>query len=124
MPEALAQCEEFVSGQMRDRQVQGLIVCKIAQLRAMNGDFDIARAMCRAAGRCSTIWGRAWSVSTTSSDLGMIELLAGDPAAAERALRPDYDAWSRNRRDLLLSTMAAGSRAPCASKAATTKRSS
>jgi hypothetical protein len=72
--QALEQCEEFVSGQMRDRQVQGLIMCKLAQLRAMNGEFEKARTMYRQARAMLDDLGRTVNVSTTSFDLGMIEL--------------------------------------------------
>ena len=47
-------------------------------------------------------------VSTTSFDLGMIELLADDPAAAERALRADYDALVQLGATYVISTMGAG----------------
>jgi len=106
--QALQQCEEFVSGQMRDRQVQGLIMCKLAQLRAMKGEFENARTMYRQARAMLDDLGQTVDVSTTSFDLGMIELLAGDPAAAERALRADYDALVQLGATYVISTMGAG----------------
>ena len=105
--QALQQCEEFVTGDMRDRLVQGLIMCKIAQLRAMNGDFADARTMYRHARKMLDDLGQSVNVATTSFDLGMIELLAGDPAEAERAVRADYDALVQLGATYLLSGMGA-----------------
>jgi len=89
--QALQQCEGFVTDGMRDRLVQGLITCKVAQLRAMNGDFASARTMYYQARGLLDDLGQSVHVATTSFDLGMIELLAGDAVAAERAVRPDYE---------------------------------
>jgi ATP/maltotriose-dependent transcriptional regulator MalT len=105
--QALEQCQEFVGGQLHDRQVQGLIMCKLAQLRAMNGEFDEARTMYQQARAMLDDLGSTVNVATTSFDLGMIELLADDPAAAERALRADYDTLVQLGATYLISSMGA-----------------
>ena len=101
--EALQQCEGFVTGEMSDRLVQGLIKCKLAQLRAMGGDFAAARAMYHEARNVFEELGPSVKVATTSCDLAYIELLADDPAAAERAVRADYDALVQLGANYLLS---------------------
>jgi len=105
--EALQQCESFVTDGMRDRLVQGLIMCKVAQLRAMNGDFADARTLYHQARSLLDDLGQSVNVATTSFDLGMVELLAGDPVAAERAVRPDYETLQAMGATYLLSSMGA-----------------
>ena len=110
---------------MRDRQVQGLIMCKLAQLRAMNGDFANARTMYHQARALLDDLGQTVRAATSSCDLGMIELLADDPAAAERAVRADYDTLVQLGATYFLSSMASDPRARGArARAATRKRSS
>ena len=77
--QALQQCQEFVTGELRDRQVQGLIMCKLAQLRAMNGDFETARTMYYQARALLNDLGHSVRAAVSSCDLALIELLAGDP---------------------------------------------
>ena len=47
VPEAIEQCEGILARGLSDRQVESLITCKLAQLRAMNGEFDSARSLYR-----------------------------------------------------------------------------
>ena len=112
--QALEQCEEFVSGELRDRQVQGLIMCKLAQLRAMNGDFESARSMYHQARSMLNDLGHSVRAAQSSCDLATIELLAGDPAAAERELRVDYETLVQMGATYFLSSMAGhpGARRP------------
>jgi len=104
--QALRQCEEFVDGELRDRQVQGLIMCRLAQLRAMNGDFENARSMYHRARSMLDDLGHSVRTAQSSSDLASIELLAGDPAAAESAMRVDYETVVRMGTTYFLSSMA------------------
>jgi len=46
VPEAIALCGTLIAEDLPDRQVQNLIVCKLALLHAMNGEFETAREMC------------------------------------------------------------------------------
>jgi ATP/maltotriose-dependent transcriptional regulator MalT len=103
--QALQQCEEFVSGELRDRQVQGLIMCKLAQLRAMNGDFETARGMYYQARGLLNDLGQSVRAAVSSCDLALVELLAGDPVAAERELRVDYDTLVQMGTTYFLSSM-------------------
>ena len=104
--QALKQCEEFVSGELRDRQVQGLIMCKLAQLRAMNGDFESARSMYYQGRSMLNDLGHSVRAAQSSCDLATVEILAGDPAAAERELRVDYETLVQMGATYFLSSMA------------------
>ena len=104
--QALEQCQEFVTGDLRDRQVQGMIMCKLAQLRAMNGEFESARTMYRQARSLLDDLGKSMRAAQSSFDLATIELLAGDPAAAERELRVDYETIVQMGGTYFLSSMA------------------
>ena len=108
------QCEEFANSELRDRQVQGLIMCKLAQLRAMNGDFESARTMYHQARAMLDDLGQTVRAATSSYDLGMVELLAGDPAAAERAVRADYDTLCSSAQPTSCRRWPASWRARCA----------
>ena len=107
VPEAIAQCEALIADDLADRQVQNLIVCKIAQLRAMNGDFDDAREMCLRGRAVLRDLGQGVRAASPRRDLAAVELLAGDPAAAERELRPDCEMLEKMGETYFLSTMAA-----------------
>jgi class 3 adenylate cyclase/tetratricopeptide (TPR) repeat protein len=107
VPQAIEQCEALIAEEFADRQVQNLIVCKIAQLRAMNGDVDTARTMCRDARAVLRDLGPGVRAASASFDLAFVELLAGDAAAAERELRPDCDLLEKMGETYFLSSMAA-----------------
>jgi class 3 adenylate cyclase/tetratricopeptide (TPR) repeat protein len=108
VPKAIEQCEALIAEDIPDRQVQNLIVCKIAHLRAMNDeDVDEARSMCRSARDVLRDLGRGVRAASASLDLAAIELLAGDAAAAEREVRPDCELLEKMGETFFLSTMAA-----------------
>ena len=106
VPEAIAQCEALIADDLPDRQVQNLIVCKVARLRAMNGDFDTAREMCLRGRAVLRDLGPGVRTASASTDLAAVELLAGDPAAAERELRPDCEMLEKMGETYFMSTMA------------------
>ena len=105
--QAIEQCEALIGEGLADRQVQNLIVCKIALLRAMNGDCDPAREMCQRARAILRDLGQGVRAASASIDLAMIELLSGDPAAAEREVRPDCEMLQKIGETFFLSSMAA-----------------
>ena len=47
--EAIEQCEHLVTEGLSDRQSEALVLCSLAQLRAMQGDFERARELVGAA---------------------------------------------------------------------------
>jgi tetratricopeptide (TPR) repeat protein len=105
--QAIEQCNALIADDLGDRQIQGVIMLKLAHLRAMNGEFEIARNLYREARALLRDLGQGLRLATASLDSGMVELLAGDPAAAERELRPDYDTLVAMGNSYSLSTMAA-----------------
>jgi len=103
--EAIAQCEGLIAGDMGDRQVQNLIVCKIAQLHLMSGDHETGSQNARSARTVLRDLGQGVRSASSSLDLAMLELLAGDPAAAERELREDREMLEAMGETYFLSTM-------------------
>ena len=65
---------------------------QLAQLTAMAGDFDTARDLYRSSQAKLVELRAGIHALSTSLDAARVELLAGDPAAAEQLLRRDYDA--------------------------------
>ncbi len=95
VPEAVARCEELIERARGDRKVEALTRCALAHLEAMLGDFEAARAHYRASRAALQELGWKMLAATISIDSGTIEMLAGDPAAAEAELRTDYEALRR-----------------------------
>jgi len=107
VPQAIEQCEGILAGGLKDRQVESVIRCRLAQLRAMNGEFEAARALYRAARATLRELGQGLHAASTGLDVVIVELLAGDAAAAEREARADYDFLKERGETFFLSTMAA-----------------
>jgi tetratricopeptide (TPR) repeat protein len=104
--EAIEQCEALIQKGLVDRQVRGQVLGKLAQLQAMRRDFDAARATYRQGRALLEDLGHGVHVASSSLDIAVVELLAGDAAAAERELRPDYAALEAMGETFYLSTMA------------------
>ena len=90
VPEAIATCEEVLARAQDDRRAKALAELAIGQLEAMRGDFDRARLLYRHSRASLEELGCLLLAALTSLDSSAIELLAGDPAAAESELRTDY----------------------------------
>jgi len=85
---AIARGEQLLQTASGDPWAEAEILAPLSQLYAYAGRFADARA---AVARAQSVYGRSgakleWAV-TTSSRAGQIELIAGNPAAAERYLR-------------------------------------
>ncbi|HEU5297691.1 MAG TPA: adenylate/guanylate cyclase domain-containing protein [Burkholderiaceae bacterium] len=89
--QAIAQCEALIAGDFPDRQVKNLITCLVSQLHAMVGNHEVARRNARSARAVLRDLGQGVRAAASSIDLATVELLAGDPAAAERELRTDFE---------------------------------
>ena len=103
---AIERCEairEEVSG---DLVARADILQPLAGLHAMEGRFDEARALIAAADAAFEELGRTLG-SAVSHHAAMVELLAGDPVAAERLLRQGYAALEEMGEKVVLSTTAA-----------------
>jgi class 3 adenylate cyclase/tetratricopeptide (TPR) repeat protein len=91
--EAVARCERLLAHGLATRQAEGLVLSVLAHLRAMQGEFDKARNLY---GRARTQLEELGAVNAAlaSIDSSVVEMLAGDPVAAERELREDYEKLS------------------------------
>jgi predicted ATPase/class 3 adenylate cyclase len=91
VPEAIERSERLLVQGLANRRSEALVLCVLAHLRAMEGDFDEARELyTRARGLLDEL-GVAVLAAWTSSESSAVEMLAGDPSRAEERLRPDYE---------------------------------
>jgi hypothetical protein len=106
VPAAIGQLERLLDGVEDDRRTSGLLRCFLAQLQAMNGEIDAARRTYRAARAALEDLGRNVLAASVSLNSWRVEMLARDPAAAERELRRDHAALEAMGERYLLSTVA------------------
>jgi hypothetical protein len=78
-----------------DRRTEGLVLCAWSQLEAMRGNFAEARALYGTARAVLTDLGGGVLGASTALDSSTVEILAGDPAAAERELVRDTELLER-----------------------------
>jgi ATP/maltotriose-dependent transcriptional regulator MalT len=90
VPEAIATCEEVLTWAQDDRKARALTELCIGHLEAMRGNFERARLLYRQSRAALEKFGYLFLAALTSLDSSVIELLAGDLAAAESELRTDY----------------------------------
>ena len=107
VPAAITECERIIADVSSDRQVQSMVVCVLAQLRAMNGEFDEARRLYRNGRALLHELGQGVGAAATGISLAYVELLAGDLDRAEREVRADYEFLSLKGESYFLSSMAA-----------------
>ena len=79
----------------------------MAQLRAMNGDFDEGARPVPTRPALLRDLGQGVTAASTGLDLRRVELLAGDLANAEREVKADYELLVQMGETYFLSTMAA-----------------
>lgn len=87
---AIVQCEQMLERGLGHRQSMGVVLNSLAGLVALDGDFDRARELYRQARGTLEDVGASVLAASTSFWLARIELLAGQPKAAEVVLREDY----------------------------------
>jgi class 3 adenylate cyclase/tetratricopeptide (TPR) repeat protein len=107
VPEAIERCREIEAASGGDHRTEGLALCARAQLEAMRGSFDDARALYARARAVLTEVGGSMLGASTALDSSTVEMLAGDHAAAERDLRRDAELLEAMGERYLLSTMEA-----------------
>jgi tetratricopeptide (TPR) repeat protein len=89
--EALRRCDQFLEEVKGHPELESSVLGALGCLRAFEGRFDEARAL--AARRMEILKElglvllEAWGIYAS----GWVEMLAGDPAAAEDLLRPNYE---------------------------------
>jgi class 3 adenylate cyclase/tetratricopeptide (TPR) repeat protein len=107
VPEAIQLCEEIIARSGGDQKAEAVTLRSLAHLHARSGEFDTARDEYRRARRTLEELGWKFNAALTSIDSGPIEMLAGDPVAAEAELRRDYEALDRLGDRNFISTVAA-----------------
>jgi tetratricopeptide (TPR) repeat protein len=106
VPEAIDRCESIVAEALGDRRTQGLVMSLLSELRAMRGEFGTARDLYARARLMLHELGRNVVAASSSQQSCRVEMLAGDPAAAERELRRDYAELAEMGDKYFLSTAA------------------
>jgi tetratricopeptide (TPR) repeat protein len=106
--EGIARCQEVFQRAQGDRKAMATALIVQAKLEAMRGRFDEARELVsrgRALGEEVVI--PVWMAGPLTQFCGWVELLAGDPKAAEDVLRPGVAALREIGELSWLSTVAA-----------------
>jgi ATP/maltotriose-dependent transcriptional regulator MalT len=104
--EAIERCREIGERSGGDRRTEGLVLCGRSQLEAMRGNFTEARRLYARARAVLAEVGAGILAASTALDSSVVEMLAGDPAEAERELRRDYEVLEQMGERYLLSTVA------------------
>jgi class 3 adenylate cyclase/tetratricopeptide (TPR) repeat protein len=91
VPEAITRCETYLSEAKGDRSLEGAITSTLGGLKAMQGEFDAARDLCARAHAIDEDLGLRHRRAARSLVPGAVEMLAGEPAAAELELRSAYE---------------------------------
>jgi ATP/maltotriose-dependent transcriptional regulator MalT len=105
--EGIIRCTEFLEQTRGDQRSTALVMAYSAELHAMNGEFESARRLIAESRSVLDDLGGRLHAAVTSLYAGRIELLAGDPVGAERALRPELEALQKMGGVYYLSTVAA-----------------
>jgi predicted ATPase/class 3 adenylate cyclase len=103
---AIERCERIRSEVGDNLLAVATVLEPLAGLRAMEGHLDEARALLATSNAAFQELGLSLN-SAVSHHTAMVELLAGDPVAAERCLRKGFDALEEMGDRALLSTTAA-----------------
>jgi predicted ATPase len=94
----------------RSRAAEASILGSLASLYANQGKFDEARRLVQASRATFEELDLRWELARFTQNMGEVELLAGDPAAAERVLREGCAIFAemgeRGRRAFLLTLVA------------------
>ena len=87
--EAITGCDEVLETIRGNRKTEAIVLGALAQLKAMNGQFDEARALCgRVLGMLVELQARI-DANSTSIEASRVEIRAGNLEAAEAMLRRD-----------------------------------
>jgi len=103
--EGIERCERILLDVAADRLVCGVVMCIVAQLRAMNGEFDHAWSLCRQGRAMLRSLGDGVAAAQTAVDLARVALLSGDLAAAEAEVRADQAFLSASGEAYILSSV-------------------
>jgi predicted ATPase len=104
--EGIRRCEEIRGEVGGHLDAEALTLRHLAGLHAMNGDFGLARSLLATSNGVFDDLGLTLNAATSHNE-ALIEMLAGDPAAAETSLRAGYEALTQMGEQAFLSTTAA-----------------
>jgi predicted ATPase/class 3 adenylate cyclase len=104
--EGMRRCERMRAELAGNLASEAEMLRSIAGLHAMAGRFDLARSLLANSDHIFEELGQTLN-SAISHAVAIVELLAGDPAAAERSLRAGYEALEEMGERAYLSTTAA-----------------
>jgi class 3 adenylate cyclase/tetratricopeptide (TPR) repeat protein len=105
--DAIEQCRELLAAGLSDRQLEGSVMCVLAQLEAMNGGLDAARALYRRSRLMLRDLGQGVYAASTGIDLARVELLGGDLELARREVEVDCAFLAAQGETYFRSTMTA-----------------
>jgi class 3 adenylate cyclase/tetratricopeptide (TPR) repeat protein len=91
VPDGIARCEGILASHSREKRVTASALRALAALKAMAGDFDEARSLLRRFSSIVEEIGLRVTAASAAETYAAIELLAGDPVAAEAQLRSGYE---------------------------------
>jgi predicted ATPase/class 3 adenylate cyclase len=106
--DAVARCEAILQDVRGNRISSGWVLCLLANLWAMRGDFERARRAYRE-GRAAIreVAGEGWHFAWSARMASRVEMLTGDAATAEQQLRSAAALLERTGERYLLSTVTA-----------------
>jgi tetratricopeptide (TPR) repeat protein len=105
--EAIQRCEDYLPLVRGNRTAEAIVLAVLGQLTAMTGRFEEARALAVRSRQIVADLGPSGLAASLSDHTSRVELLAGDPAAAERELRRDYDVLAAMNEAYFRSTISA-----------------
>ena len=105
--EAVRRCEELLARPLEQRRIAAAAYRALAGLRAMEGNFDDARRLARQDRAILEDLGLKVAAGMAAEEYGLVEILAGDPGAAERELRAGYEALEEIGETSILANVAA-----------------
>jgi predicted ATPase len=103
--DGIALCKEFQDAE-NDATIRAWCCVERSVLEAMQGRFEVARELLADGTRALEELGLKVYAANTAQEAFFVEMLAGDPAAAARALRASYEALERMGERGFLSTIA------------------
>jgi tetratricopeptide (TPR) repeat protein len=90
-PTAARRCRRLLEHARENVELEAHVSSSLAGLEAMQGRFDEARALCARSREIYLDLGLRMPLVGLTQVSGLVELLAGDPEAAERELRDGYE---------------------------------
>jgi class 3 adenylate cyclase/tetratricopeptide (TPR) repeat protein len=105
--DAIRRSEEYLPLVKGNRTAEAIVLAVLGQLTAMTGRFDEARSLATRSRQIVGDLGPSGLAASLSDHTSRVELLAGDPHAAERELRRDYEVLAAMNEAYFRSTISA-----------------